>query len=104
MFDAAIGLSERALLAGKTVFICDALYVSRYESSFREKWIAWFIKRRAGVHGLHSSVAGALPRMGLQLVNLALPGFAYAHDSDEALDVVLGPRREFQRLRAARDA
>ncbi len=106
MFDAAIGLSNEAVKdSGRVVFICDGLFIRRYDSSFRERWTNWFLKHRGSVEGLHFSLQHGLPKMGLQLVNLAVPGFARAYDSDAALDETLGPRVEaFNALRRRRDA
>lgn len=118
MFDAAIPLSTNAIRRGPPApgqarpparpltFFCDALYVRRYDSAFREQWVRWFLQHRAHVDRMHFAIPRqGLLRMGLQVVGLAVPNFVTAHDDDAGLDAVLGPHLPaFLRLRARRDA
>jgi hypothetical protein len=107
MFDAAIHLSNDAVARSSSVtFFCDALFVRRYESAFRERWARWFFEHRKQVRTMYFAIGeGPLLRMGLQMVNLAVPGLAQALDTDAQLDAALGVHAPaFLRLRLARDA
>lgn len=108
MFDAAIHLSQQAVTSSPTAvtFFCDALYVHRYDSAFRERWVKWFLAHRRRVDIMHFAIPQqGLLRMGLQLVGMAVPGFVHTLDDDAGLDAVLGVHAPaFRRLRARRDA
>ena len=107
MFDAAIHLSNAAARRSSSLtFFCDALLVRRYESAFRERWARWFFEHRKQVRTMYFIVGDRpLVRMGLQMVNLAVPGLAQALDNDAQMDAVLGVHAPaFLRLRAVRDA
>lgn len=107
MFDAAIALSNQAVASSSSVtFFCDAQSVRHYNSAFREKWARWFFEHRKRVRILYFAVGDRpLLRMGVQMVNLVVPGLAQALDSDAQLDALLGVHAPaFLRLRAARDA
>lgn len=99
MFDAVVRSSS-------VTFFCDALFVRRYESAFRERWARWFFEHRKEVRTMYFAIGEApLLRMGLQMVNLAVPGLAQALDTDAQLDAALGVHAPaFLRLRLARDA
>ncbi len=106
MYDGAIGLSEQAIRTSSPVlFVCDAIHATSYDSAFRERWVSFFVRHRAQISALHFSVQGGLLRMGLQLVNLALPSFAKTYDTDGDLDAFLGADADaFAALRRERDA
>lgn len=107
MFDAAIHLSnEAAARSPSLTFFCDALFLRRYDSTFRQQWARWFFDHRAQVRTMYF-VVGERPILGmaLQMVNLAVPGLVQPLATDVHLDAVLGVHRPgFLRLRVARDA
>jgi hypothetical protein len=59
-----------------------------YEPTYRMAWTSWFLKRQRDVRGVHLLVRSPILRMGIQVVNLAIPIIRPYNDLKEFRTVV----------------
>jgi hypothetical protein len=58
---------------GRALMLGNGLYLDGYEPAYRQDCTRWFVRRRGKLRGVHLLVRSRIVRMGVQVVNLAVP-------------------------------
>jgi hypothetical protein len=70
---AETALEETIASHGSVMLIGNGWTWHTYGPGFRSAWTSWFLRRRAQVRGVHLLISSPMLRMGVQVVNLAIP-------------------------------
>lgn len=66
---------------GSVLMMCNGLEWTNYETGYRTGVTRWFLARREQLHSAHILIRSPFVRMGVQVVNLAVPALVPYDDA-----------------------